>query len=135
MIAIHIPRRNLIERVATSNRLFATALVGAALLTIVIFIGLVIGFNWLNNHQGGAATPGGPTEGLPGVLPSATQLDGSAPVQPATLTPGPKSGPTLTFTPASSLAVSGTPGQTATIQTPPVHTPTAWPTNTLVPYP
>ena len=141
MVAIHIPRRNLIERVATSNRLFAAALVGAALLTIVLFISLVIGFNRLNNRQGGAATPGGPTEGLPVVLPSATQVDGSAPVQPATLTPGPKSGPTLTFTPAPSLAVSGTigvsgtPGQTATIQTPPVHTPTAWPTNTLVPYP
>jgi serine/threonine protein phosphatase PrpC len=128
LVAIHIPKRNLVERVATSNRLFAAALIGAVMLTVFIFFSLVIGFDWLNNRQEGAtATPVGglqPTQGLPVVLPSATVRGSSLPVQPPTLTPGPILIPTLT------------PGPAATnTSTPPVHTPTAWPTNTLNPAP
>ena len=136
LVAIQIPKRNLFERVATSNRLFATALIGAVLLTVFLFVSLVIGFDWLNNRQGdGTVTPLGnqPTQGLPVVVPSATLKEGGFPVQPATLTPDPK----FIFTPTSGTqagpAGTGTsiPGLTATINAPPVHTPTAWPTNTL----
>jgi serine/threonine protein phosphatase PrpC len=131
LVAIQVPKRNLVERVATSNRLFAAALIGAVMLTIFVFISLVIGFDWLNNRQGSVATPDvgvQPTQGLPVVLPSATLVEGGLPIQPATLTPEPKSIPTKTTNPTLSTVATAT-------SAPPVHTPTAWPTNTLKPYP
>ena len=136
LVAIQIPKRNLIEKVATSNRFFAAALIGSVLLTVFVFFSLVIGFDWLNNRQGeGTLTPfvNQPTQGLPVVVPSATLGEGVLPVQPATLTPEPKFIPTIiTGTPnAPSGSETSVPGTNATTSAPPVHTPTAWPTNTL----
>ena len=127
LVAIQIPKRSLIERVATSDRLFAAALVGAVMVTVFIFASLVIGFNWLNNRQGNVTlTPGGAVEPTQGI-PSATHEIESAPIQPATLTPVPNAIPTLATAPVLATVV------TVTTSAPPAHTPTAWPTNTLKP--
>ena len=138
LVAIQIPRRGLVERVVTSNRAFGAALVGAVMLTVTLFFSLVIGFDWLNNRQGNtSATPGGviqTTQAVPLVLPSATLPGRTVPVQPATLTPAPKSVSTLSTAPTQDCE-SCTAVPSAEISTPPVQTPTAWPTNTLKPVP
>lgn len=126
LIAIQIPKRSLVEWMATSNRLFSAALMGAVLLTIFLFISLVMGFDWLNNRQE-TITPtpmsgvSQPTQGLPVTLPATSPAGGTLSVQPPTLTPAPATRPALL--------------PTATRAAPSVATPTVWPTNTLRPWP
>ncbi len=123
IVTIEIPSRTLLERMASSRRLFRTAVVSALLLAIIVFAGLVIGFNYLNNRDGnfGPTLPAftvtaQPTQGLPAIL--STQL------QPPTLTPT----RTPTLTPISSPTATIVPGVA-----PVLATATPWPTNTVFP--
>ena len=50
VVAIEIPRRTLVERLATSNRLFIAAAIAAVILAVFLFVGIVVGFDWLNNR-------------------------------------------------------------------------------------
>lgn len=124
IVAIELPRRTALERLASSNRLFRFAMVMTLLLALVVFAGLVIGFDWLNNRAGEVqATPtalmAAPTQALPVTI--ETQL------QPSTLTPSPTLGATVTPAPAGT---SGPPGTQPASSAP---TATPWPTNTLQP--
>jgi PPM family protein phosphatase len=133
VIAIEIPRRTLIERLATSKSLFRAAVVGAAVLALVLFTGLLAGFSWLNNHgdEGNptaAAETLQPTQGLPVILPSETPLNTATPSPAATPLPAVTLIPTATAQPTATRAPTAAPLNNA-------NTPTAWPTNTVAPSP
>jgi protein phosphatase len=124
IVAIEIPRRAKLERLASSNRVFQAAVVATLLLALILFTGLVIGFDWLNNHAGEVQTTptaltAAPSQVLPVIV--GTQL------QPSTLTPTPS--PASSATPTPGVAASpagGIPTFTAATATP-------WPTNTVQP--
>jgi serine/threonine protein phosphatase PrpC len=127
LVVIEIPRRTLFERISTSNRVFFAAALVAVLLTVVIFVGILIGFDRLNNPgEGDLPTVPvitlQPTQALPVMLPS------EAPTALATLfQPGqPTLLPTFTITPPATTTPRPTLGG---------NTPTPWPTNTVNPYP
>jgi protein phosphatase len=126
LVAIEIPRRTRLEQWFASNRIWGVAAVAGALLAMVIFVGLVLGFSWLNNRdRAGTPTPPSasaqPTQGLPVVLPAKTLT----PVVTAT----PEAIPTLSpvFTPTPPF--TSTPDRPAIVS----NTLTPWPTNTLQP--
>ena len=109
-------------------------MIGAAALALVLFTGLLAGFNWLNNHNGDGTPTAAvdtvqPTQGLPVILPTETLTLARDAVSTPTITPLPLSAfhPPRRLTPTTlaqrdRAAVS-------------VHTPTPWPTNTVAPYP
>ena len=117
VVGIEVPRRTPLERMASSNRLFRVAVIATLVLATMLFAGLVIGFNLLNNREGNF----GPT--LAAFTPQATQ---ALPVNlPTELQP-----PTLTAT----LTLIPSPGATSSpTGTPFPITATPWPTNTIQP--
>jgi PPM family protein phosphatase len=129
LVVIEIPRRTFLERLATSNQFFAGVALAAVVLTVVVFVGILIGFDRLNNpDQTGTSTPTAPpatlqpTQGLPVVLPSLTATTPVPPFQPVL----PTLLPTFTVTPPA----TSTPRPTLS-----GDTPTPWPTNTVNPTP
>jgi len=137
LVVIEIPRRSLLERVATSNRLFAGAVLAAVLLTVVLFTGLVLTIDRLNNRGNPLPTRVvltiQATQGLPVVLASITTTP-LASVTPV-LSPTQVGAATLTLTTSFTP-----PSPTASRTLPPLPsvaaaTPTPWPTNTVAAYP
>lgn len=131
LVVIEMPRRTLLERVATSNRLFTGALLTAVLLTVALFAGLVYAVDHLNNRADPTLTPFRvtvqATQGLPVVLASATPTLLATPFQPDTLTPTRQPSALPSQTPSAVPAALPTAAGGAT------HTP--WPTNTPAAYP
>ena len=124
LVAIEVPRRMLFERIAGSNRLFWAAVLITLVLATAIFIGLVAGFNFLNNREGDF----GPT--LAAITPQATQgLPVILPTQPQSPAATASAVPTLPMIPSP----SATNGSADTLPILPVVTATPWPTNTVQP--
>ncbi len=127
VVAIEIPRRTLVERLATSNRLFGAAAIAAVTLAVILFVSIVIGFDWLNNRVDqitptAALNATQPTQGLPVILPTETLTPAASPYPPPTPV-------ILTLSPAPTLTLPAA-------ATPPANsgnTPTPWPTNTVQP--
>ena len=130
LVAAEIPRRSLLERMLSSNKLFVVLVLGSVLLAGLLISGLWFGFNWLNFHGGEpTATPEAgyiqPTQGLPVTLPS--QAPALSPGAPGTPTSAPAAHPTVTATPLA--LTQSPPADTA----PSRATFTPWPTNTPAP--
>ena len=127
LVAIEIPRRTLVERLATSNRLFGVAAITAIALAVFLFVGVVIGFDWLNNREvlitpTSSANTFQPTQGLPVILPTETLTPAVSPYPPPTPV-------ILTISPAATLTLP----TAATLPAAGGNTPTPWPTNTIQP--
>jgi PPM family protein phosphatase len=128
LVVIEIPRRTFFDRIATSNRLFGAAALAAVILTAVVFVGILIGFDRLNNPEVEssptvlAAATRQPTQGLAVTLPSETPTAAVTLFQPVL--------PTLLPTLTATLPATSTPRPTLG-----GDTPTPWPTNTLNPTP
>ncbi len=129
LVVIEMPRRSLLERVATSNRLFVGALLAAVLMSVLVFVGVLQAIDQLNNRGDPTPTPVRviiqPTQGLPVVLATETPTPLATPFQPNT--------PTHSPTPLPSQTPSVTAAYLPTVAGGVTHTP--WPTSTLAAYP